>query len=96
MSAHNTKGALFPASEHIGSRPINKRRDGMIDDAELDRRFKFHKSTEEQLQRHEMVRNLALSYARNLIQLCPQSELSLALTHLEDAVMCANAAIARN
>ena len=37
----------------------------MIDDTELDRRFKFHKSTEEQLQRHEMVRNLALSYARN-------------------------------
>ncbi len=65
--------------------------------SEIERRFKFHKSTEEQLARHEQVRNLAMTYAYNLTQLCPESrELSLALTHLETAVMFANAAIARN
>ncbi len=64
---------------------------------EIVRRFRFHKSTEEQLKRHEQVRNLALTYANNLLELCPDSrELSLALTHLEQAVMFANAAIARN
>jgi hypothetical protein len=64
---------------------------------EIERRFRFHKSTDEQLARHERIRDLALAYAKELVQLCPPSrELSLALTHLETAVMFANAAIARN
>ncbi len=64
---------------------------------EIERRFSYHKSTEEQLKRHEQVRNLGKSYAYNLVELCPYSrELSLALTHLEQAIMFANAAIARN
>lgn len=69
----------------------------MIDEKELDRRFKFHKSTEEQLTRHKQIRGLAGTYARQLVELCPVSrELSLALTHLETAVMFANEAIVRN
>ena len=68
-----------------------------MESSEIERRFRFHKSTEEQLVRHEQVRNLAMAYAHKLAELCPESrELSLALTHLETAVMFANAAIARN
>jgi len=68
-----------------------------MENAEIERRFRFHKSTDEQLARHEQVRDLAKEYAFALVKLCPESrELSLALTHLETAVIFANASIARN
>jgi hypothetical protein len=43
------------------------------------------------------VRAEALKFAEKINELCPDSrEKSLAITHLEDAVMWANASIARN
>lgn len=69
----------------------------MIDSKELLRRFTYHKPTEQQVPKYEEIRGMALAYAERLVVLCPPSrELSLALTHLEDVVYCANAAIARN
>jgi hypothetical protein len=47
--------------------------------------------------RFEGCRDAALAMGDALIDLCPQGrELSLALTHLEQALMFARAAIARN
>ena len=47
--------------------------------------------------RYDIIRSLAHGYAHRLMTLCPPSrELSLALTHIEEAVFYANAAIARN
>lgn len=81
--------------KEIHKKPLEE--DLLMDISEIERRFHFHKSTEKQLERHEIIRNLALVYARQLNELCPDSrELSLALTHLEECVMFANAAIARN
>jgi len=45
----------------------------------------------------KQIRAMAKSFAADLVTFCPPSrELSLALTELENAVMWANAAIARN
>ncbi len=63
---------------------------------ELKVRFTYHKPKNGQGPRYEQIRGDAGKLATNLCQLCPESrELSLALTHLEEAVFWANAAIAR-
>jgi hypothetical protein len=63
---------------------------------ETARRFTHHAPKKDQPSRYKEIRDTALSFALGLQQYCPQSrELSLALTHLESAVMYANAAIAR-
>jgi len=50
-----------------------------------------------QAERYGTIRGEIKNLAVRLLTLCPPSrELSLALTHLEEAVFCANAAIARN
>lgn len=60
-------------------------------------RFIYHKPTGNQAVKYEVIRNLCLDIALRLNELCPDSrELSLALTHLEQANFYANAAIARN
>ena len=70
-------------------------------DVELNReemaiRFTYHKPTEGQPEIYKMIRDQAHDLAIMLLELCPQSrELSRALTHLEDVVFCANAAVAR-
>ena len=59
--------------------------------------FVYHPPKEDQPQRNEDIRALGKGMAEKLVRLCPPSrELSLALTNLEQAVMWANAAIARN
>ena len=59
--------------------------------------FKYHKPDTVKVAKHEAIRAGGLDYAQSLISQCPESrELSLALTSLEEAVMWANAAIARN
>lgn len=46
---------------------------------------------------HQAVRLSCMELADRLVELCPESrELSLALTNLEQVMMWANAAIARN
>jgi len=66
---------------------------------ELYKRFTYHapKPELQQAERYEKIRGMAKDYAKELLALTPESrEQSLALTHLEEAVFWANAAIARN
>lgn len=64
---------------------------------ELHRRFTYHAPDDAKQARHAQLRSAALAYATILAELTPHSrEQSLALTHLEEALMWGNAAIARN
>lgn len=68
-----------------------------MDKQELLKRFSYHPPKEGQPPKYEEIRSEALGFSEVLNRLCPESrEKSLAMTHLEDAVMWANAAIARN
>ena len=63
----------------------------------LKNRFTYHAPKETQPQKYENIRENALAFAELLNEMCPDSrEKSLAITALEEAVMWANAAIARN
>lgn len=63
---------------------------------ELKTRFTYHTPKEDQVPRYNELRETVFALAMGLSQTCPKSrELSLALTKLEEAVMWANAAIAR-
>jgi len=63
----------------------------------LDRRFTYHAPKGTQPERYIKIRATAKELAELLERLCPASrERSLALTNLEQAVMWANASIARN
>jgi hypothetical protein len=65
--------------------------------AELHRRFTYHPPHGDQAARYQSIRDEARDFAESLMGACPESrELSLALTSLEQTVMWANAAIARN
>jgi hypothetical protein len=68
-----------------------------IPDEEIISRFTYHAPTEEQQQKYAYLRNAAKILAVDINELVPESrEKSLALTHLEEVVMWANAAIARH
>jgi hypothetical protein len=68
-----------------------------MDGKELQRRFIYHAPKLDQRKRYEMIRKFAYEYAKDIEDICPDSrEKSLAITHLEMAVMWANASIARN
>lgn len=59
--------------------------------------FVYHAPRPDQVPRYEKIRDAVGCVALDLLEMCPPSrELSLALTHLEEAVMWANASIARN
>lgn len=63
----------------------------------ISRDFTYHAPKEGQILRYESIRDKARELAYLMADTCPYSrELSVALTHLEEAVMWANAAIARN
>ena len=64
---------------------------------DLNNRFSYHAPLEGQSEKYEKIRSDAKDLAFLFERACPKSrELSLALTHLEEAVFWANAAIARN
>lgn len=64
---------------------------------QIENNFKYHAPKEGQPADYENIRNNAKEFAIMIDQLCPNSrEKSLALTKLEEAVMWANASIARN
>lgn len=66
---------------------------------DLQNRFTYHSPKEDKLQaeRYSHIRNTAHQFAEMILSHCPRSrETSLALTKLEEAVMWANASIARN
>lgn len=63
---------------------------------ELTTRFTYHKPHGNQAERYVQIRNAAHAFAELIDALTPESrEQSLAFTALEEAVMWANAAIAR-
>lgn len=64
---------------------------------DLQNRFSYHKPIVSQPQRYEEIRAKAMEFAEFLTRRCPESrEFSLAMTKLEEAIMWANASIARN
>lgn len=64
---------------------------------DIDSRFKYYRATDETAPKFERVRDLTAELAHALNNLAPDSrEKSLALTHLEEVMFWANAAIARN
>ena len=63
----------------------------------LDNLFTYHKPIKDQPERYERIRAQAKALAEFLVISCPESrELSIAMRKIEEAVMWANAAIARN
>jgi hypothetical protein len=64
---------------------------------ELDARFDYHPPKGCQPAKYSLIRDEAKDFARKVDAFCPEGrEKSLALTNIEQAVMWANAAIARN
>ena len=64
---------------------------------DIENRFTYHKPDDEQIERYTRIREHAKHLAYILDKYCPDSrELSLAMTKLDETVMWANAAIARN
>jgi len=62
-----------------------------------DRAFTYHAPRADQPPRYQQLRAEADQLAQLMNRYCPESrELSLAHTHLEQSIMWANAAIARN
>lgn len=59
--------------------------------------FTHHPPQDDQVDRYKLLRATLKAVSKKLDELCPESrELSLAQTKLEEVVMWANAAIARN
>lgn len=64
---------------------------------QIENNFRYHAPQSGQIERYDVLRSSAKDLATTFATRCPESrELSLALTKLEEAVMWANAAIARN
>lgn len=64
---------------------------------DLNNRFTYHSPLPGQPEKYEVIRGTGKELAILLVRACPKSrELSLALTHLEEAIFWANASIARN
>lgn len=69
----------------------------MADHEDLLNRFTYHPPKDGQPERYQSIRDAGLKLALLINANTPPSrEQSLALTHIEDAVMWANAAIARH
>lgn len=67
-----------------------------MDAKEILVRFTYHAPKLGQPHKYESLRSMALEYASLINETCPESrEKSLAITKLEEAVMWANASIAR-
>jgi hypothetical protein len=64
---------------------------------QIEKNFSYHAPKEGQPQKYTIIRTYAKMFAETIDSECPGSrEKSLAMTKLEEAVMWANAAIARN
>jgi hypothetical protein len=73
----------------------NKVFDALLQD--LQARFTYHAPKGDQALRYGFLRSMAHDLAIKICELCPDSrERSLALTNLDEVIMWANAAIARN
>lgn len=67
-------------------------------DIDLENRFTYHAPKDAaQVEKYARIRGIAKGYAYTIKQMTPASrEQSLALTHLEESVFWANAAMARH
>lgn len=66
-------------------------------DPNIEKNFSYPAPTDDAVALHETIRNEGKRFAELIDDECPASrEKSLAMTKLEEAVMWANAAIARN
>ena len=64
---------------------------------DLENRFTYHAPKGEQPDKYAQIRLAGKNFAMLVNELCPQTrEQSLAITKIEEAVMWANAAIARH
>jgi hypothetical protein len=64
---------------------------------QIDKIFTYHSPKDDQPERYVTLRDTAKSLAYIIVKNTPPSrEQSLAITHLEEAIFYANAAIARN
>lgn len=64
---------------------------------DLRNRFTYHAPKDDQPKIYESIRNMGLVFASLVTDLCPEArETSLALAKIEEAVMWANASVARN
>lgn len=65
-------------------------------DKEIEDRFSYHPPDRGQIRKYECLRETAMNLANVVLEFVPKSrEQSLALTKIEEAVMWANAGIAR-
>jgi hypothetical protein len=63
----------------------------------IENNFKYHVPKEGQPELYDLIRKTGKLLAKVIEEKCPKSrEASLAMTNLEQAVMWANAAVARN
>ena len=70
---------------------------GLGKSIQIDNNFKYHSPDDLQIEKFQSIRSLAKTLAYFINETCPDSrEKSLAITNLEQAVMWANASIARN
>ena len=69
-----------------------------MDQETINNNYKWHPPTTSDVENaHDDIRSICRSTAEHLVEYCPKSrELSIALTKVEEAMMWANAAIARN
>ena len=64
---------------------------------DLSRIFSYHSPSEKQIPKYQRIRDTGYEFAVYLKNNCPKSvEADIALQKIEEAVMWANAAIARN
>ncbi len=64
---------------------------------DIEKNFTYHPPKEGQPEKYRKIRSMGGDFGKLIEQLCPESrERSLAMTKLEEAVMWANASIARN
>jgi hypothetical protein len=69
----------------------------MAYDLDIDNRFTYHAPSGDQSERYERIRAAGKTLALELEHLCPSSpELTRAVNAVDEAVMLANAAVARH
>lgn len=76
---------------------MEKKYDGGSQVARIQHNFSYHPPKNDQAPRYQYIRDTARNLALTIVENTPESrEQSLALTKLEECIMWANAAIARN
>lgn len=84
----------------MGNDPVDPTDEGYLDittQVRLDNNFRYHPPSPDQVPRYEALREGGKTFATLIARFCPPSpERSTALRMVEEAVMNANAAIARH